>query len=131
MNSEFDLDDYRWEHPAESKGRRSEVARKKTRQPGKFFFRGPVPLDWVACMAPLPGKVPQLGWLLWFMVGLRRRKTFRLEPKWYGLFGLHRKAVYRGLRVLESEKLISVKRKPGAAPEVTVLDVAPANGAVN
>lgn len=131
MGSDFNLEDYRWEGPFDSKGRFSEVARKKTRQPGKFFLRGPVPLDWIACMAPLPGKASQLGWLLWFLVGLKRSKTFRLEPNWYGRFGMHRKAVHRGLRALESAQLISVKRKPGAAPEVTVLDVVPADAAVN
>ena len=77
-------------------------------------------------MALLPGKVSHMAWLLWFMVGLRRRNTFRLEPTWYGRFGLHRNAVHRGLRAVEAVQLISVKRKPGAAPEVTLLDVVPA-----
>lgn len=125
MKSEFSLEDYRWGRPPDSKGRRVEVAKKKTRQPGKFFFKGPVSLDWISCMASLPGKASNLGWLLWFMVGLRRRKIFRMEPKWYGFFGLNRKAIYRGLRAMEGAELISLKRKPGAAPEVTVLDARP------
>ena len=122
MDSDFSLEDYRWERPPESIRRLSEVAGKKTQQPGKFFFKGPVPMDWIARLVSLPGKASHLGWLIWFMSGLKKHKTFRLEPKWYGLFGLNRKAVYSGLKALEEAKLITVKRKPDAAPEVAILD---------
>ncbi len=88
---------------------------------GERFLQGPIPLNWLSVAARLPGKVaacrhralvrgraPQFGCRSRFAISTGQR------------FGLDRNAKYRALRWLEGAGLITVERKLGRAPIVTI-----------
>ena len=89
---------------------------------GAKFLRGPIPLDWLSRAASLPGRSLHVGVAVWFMAGLRKSRTVPISNITGLLFGLDRNAKYRALEWLESADLISVQRKAGCAPVVTILD---------
>lgn len=85
------------------------------------FLKGPIPLDWLAAAARLPGKSLQVAVAVWFLAGLHRSSVVPLSNKISHRFGLDRNSKYRGLAWLETKGLISVERKIGRAPIVTIL----------
>ena len=85
------------------------------------FLRGPVPLNWLAEAAKLPGKTLHVGVLLWFRAGLTRNVTVHLTGTVARTFGLDRYAKSRALRQLERKGLITVDRRVGRNPVVTIL----------
>jgi hypothetical protein len=89
---------------------------------GQRFLRGPIPLDWLSAAAWLPGKSLHVGVALWLEAGLRNSAVVPLSNLTGRHFGLDRNAKYRGLDWLEQAGLISVERKLGRAPIVTILD---------
>jgi hypothetical protein len=88
------------------------------------FLKGPIPWAWLQRATPLPGKALAVGLVLWFLKGLRRQNTVRLEPSKVRSLGLSRRQCYRGLEALEQAGLVAVQRQLGSAPTVTIL-VAP------
>ncbi len=90
---------------------------------GQRFLRGPIPLNWLSAAAGLPGKSLHVGVALWLEVGLRNSAVVPLSNLTGRYFGLDRNAKYRGLDWLEQAGLISVERKPGRAPMVTIYAV--------
>ena len=99
------------------------VAPPQPRAPSKrpFFLKGPVPLSWLERAARLPGRSLVVAVIVWFLAGLNRTGTVRVTSQWTERFGLDRHALYRALRWLEAEGLVTVKRRPGSCPEVTVI----------
>jgi hypothetical protein len=93
----------------------------RTRRVQGRFLRGPVPLDWLQRAALLPGRAVHLGLALWFLDGFQQTGTVKVEPGVVRGFGLDRHASYRALRALEKAGLVSVERRKGAAPVVTLL----------
>jgi len=89
---------------------------------GDEFLKGPVPLNWLCAAASLPGKTLAIGIAIWFKAGASKNRTVRLTGKLLSRFGVRRKAGYRGLRKLESAKLVSVNRHAGRCPMVTILE---------
>jgi hypothetical protein len=87
------------------------------------FLKGPVPLPWLAVAATLPGKALAVGTLIWFLQGLRKNHTVKLTPSWLRQFGVERQAAYRALKALERARLITIARKRGESPTVTIVDV--------
>jgi hypothetical protein len=59
---------------------------------------------------------------VWFMAGLRKSRTVPVSNVTGLQFGLDRNAKYRALEWLENAKLISVERRVGRAPIVTILE---------
>ena len=99
------------------------VSRKPPRKrPGEKFLKGPIPLNWIAQAARLPGKAIQVGMALWFLAGIKDRRTVALSGSVLEDFGVNRYAAYRGLKVLEDAGLVSAKRHPGRTPIVTILE---------
>ena len=90
---------------------------------GQRFLRGPIPLDWLSAAAGLPGKSLHVGIALWLEAGLRNAAVVPLSNLTGRYFGLDRNAKYRGLDWLEQAGLISVERKLGRAPMVTLYAV--------
>ena len=84
------------------------------------FLRGPIPLHWLAQAEHLSGKCLAVGVVLWFLRGLKDKSTFTLEKRWCEQFGLGRGAVRRCLTRLEEAGLISVERRPGCSPVVSI-----------
>lgn len=87
------------------------------------FLKGPIPLMWLALAATLPGKALAVGMLIWFLQGLQKNRTVKLAPSWLRRFGIERQAAYRALKALEHARLITIARKRGASPTVTIVDV--------
>lgn len=92
---------------------------------GEPFLKGPIPLDWLGRAAGLRGKSPVVVALaLWFQAGVDKRRTVSLTGSLLGRFGSKRHSGYRGLVKLEQAGLVSVDRRPGRSPVVTLLDAA-------
>lgn len=87
---------------------------------GERFLKGPIPLDWLSAAARLPGKSLHVGIALWFMGGMHKSRVVPLSNIASLRFGLDRNAKYRGLGWLEGAGLITVERKLGRAPNVTI-----------
>ncbi len=94
-------------------------------RPGEFFLKGPIPLNWLQIAAHQPGKAIIVALELWFRAGVERNRTIRISltnlqvaPK------LSRSAASRGLGALEEAGLVTVVRKSGRKPAVTLQDVA-------
>ena len=89
---------------------------------GRKFLKGPIPLDWLATAVKLRDR-PALvvGLALWFQSGLRRSPTVTLPRIVSEAFGLGRQSQYKGLKALEAAGLVSIMRRPGCKPVVTLL----------
>lgn len=106
-------------------GRIRSVSRQSPPRPktGQQFLKGPIPLDWLCAAARLPGKSLQVGIALWFLAGVHKSRVIPLSNNTSQRFGLDRNSKYRGLSWLEQGSLVSVERKVGRAPVVTINDV--------
>ena len=95
----------------------------KPPRPGirEHYLRGPIPLEWLCQAASLPGRSLHVGVALWYLAGLTRSRTVPLSNNLGYRFGLDRNSKYRGLDWLEQAGLITVERKLGRAPVVTIL----------
>ncbi len=91
-------------------------------QGGRYFLKGPIPLDWLEIAARLPGRSLHVGISLWFLGGMHRSRVIALSNHTSRRFGLDRNSKYRGLEWLERAGLICVQRKMGRAPIVTILE---------
>ena len=90
---------------------------------GEKFLKGPIPLDWLSTAARLPGRSLHVAIAIWFTASLARSATVPLSNVASLTFGLDRNAKYRALQWLEEAGLISVQRKLGRSPVVTLLEL--------
>jgi hypothetical protein len=96
--------------------------------PGHPPLYGPIPWAWWLPASRLPGKSLQVAAVCWLLGGLGRSADFELSlDLWPGLtdwaeFGLSRFSASRGLDALESAGLVSVVRRPGRPPVVSILE---------
>ena len=86
------------------------------------FIKGPLPLPWMIAATALPGKYPlAVALVIQFRAGLEKTSTeLRLTSKMLQRFGINRLAGYRALAVLEDAGLVTVDRKPGRCPLVSI-----------
>jgi hypothetical protein len=98
---------------------------KAPRHKGKErFLKGPVPWDWLCAAAAAAGRGSglQVALALWHISGLHYgARTIKLSRKVLRELNVTRHAGYRGLEALEAANLVSVVRKPGQQPTVTIL----------
>jgi len=85
------------------------------------FLRGPIPLDWLGRAARLPGRTMHVAIALWHLSTLRRSPVVKMQTKILDLFSISKEVYARGLTNLEAEGLLSVERRPGQTPVVTIL----------
>lgn len=114
----FVLDNLRWTHPT-PEPLSTESQEQKPQKKG-FFLKGPIPLDWLAVAACLPGRSLHVGVALWLRSGVEKSNRVKLPQKLMREFGVDRHAVYRGLRHLEDAGLVSVDRRSGRLARVTI-----------
>jgi hypothetical protein len=88
-----------------------------------LFIKGPIPLDWVTRANALPGKAGAVGIALWFLAGVKTSKTFKVTAEARRVAACSRQAFSHGLDALEDAKLISVVRRAGCNPEVSMRSV--------
>lgn len=86
------------------------------------FIKGPLPLNWFISAQGLPGKAGAIGLAIWYLVGLQNSRTIKVNAQVEKVAGCSRKGLYAALVALEEAGLISVVRKAGARPTVTVLN---------
>lgn len=84
-----------------------------------------IPFAWLRRANRLPGSAAAVAASLWFLAGVKRSMTFRLTAEAVDLAGCGRKTLYRALASLERSGLISLLRRPGARPIVTIILQAP------
>jgi hypothetical protein len=89
------------------------------------FLRGPIPLAWLSPASRLPGKALALALALWFQCGRKNCREVTLSGPILERFNLSRKAMYRGLNAMESAGLVSLAKRTGKNPTVTILDPPP------
>lgn len=85
------------------------------------FLRGPIPLQWLQQAATLPGKALAVSIVLWYLVGVKQKKTVTPTWKQWEMFGISRQASYRALKHLEEAGLVKIRRAHGKCPVVTVV----------
>lgn len=78
--------------------------------------------DWLASAARLPGKSLHLAIGLQLIASSQISREVVLSNLALQRFGLDRNAKYRALAWLEEARLVSVERKLGRSPIVTLLD---------
>ena len=94
-----------------------------THFPGKRYFAGPIPWDWLCAASRLPGKAVNVALGIWHLGRLTKKKTVRLSQKTMRELGINRNAVYRGLENLEKAGLIHVDRQCGKNSIITIRGV--------
>jgi hypothetical protein len=87
------------------------------------FLKGPIPWPWLCAAAAQGGKCLQVGLCLWRLSGAKKSPTVRLSNLEVEELGVDRYAKSRALKKLEAVGLVSVKRRRGAYPVVTILEI--------
>ena len=88
------------------------------------FLKGPIPMAWLNTAAKLPGKTLNVGIAIWWLAGMSKTTAFKLTGKSLDQLGVSRDAASDGLKRLEDNGLILVKRSPGQRPIVEIVPVA-------
>lgn len=91
-------------------------------KPGEKFLKGPIPWGWLTVAGNLPGKAIHVSTAIWFIAGMKNNPTVVLSFKILNDLGVKRNAAYRGLAALEKSGLVSVVRRRGRCPRVTIND---------
>jgi hypothetical protein len=88
------------------------------------FLKGPIPMAWLNVAAKLPGKTLNVGIAIWWLAGMSKTSAFKITSKALDQLGVSRDAASDGLKRLEDNGLILVKRSPGQRSTVEILPVA-------
>src|SRR5215471_17724012 len=124
------VEHYTWdtkEHRFVTTGQRTEAnpdtleSTAATRPLRGLFLKGPVPWSWIIVAAGLPGKALIVGLCLWRLAGATKKRAIVLGNNDLAPFGVDRAAKSRALAALEDAGLISIERKRGRFPIVTIL----------
>lgn len=122
----FDLSDYRLVGKVDGPGTDKPILPRNDsprRALGRGFLKGPVPLDWLAAAAQLPGKALTVAVLIRYRSGLQRATAeLTLPGKLLTQFGIGRNALYRGLEQLERAKLIEIERRRGRMARIAIVE---------
>lgn len=89
---------------------------------GQRFLRGPIPLSWLSPACRLGGKAVHVALAVWFTAGMKRNREVPVSLSQGSVFGFDRFAGSRGLAALERAGLVSVNRRLGRKPIITILD---------
>lgn len=96
---------------------------------GEKFIAGPVPWDWWARAAVLPGKSLHVASVIWLLALMKKSVSVQLQGALLSDLGVSRKAVYRVLKGFVEAGLITCDSGPGRRPIITLLDApAQSNG---
>jgi hypothetical protein len=100
-------------------GKRNKLPRHKA---GEKFLKGPIPLNWLNRASQLPGKSLHVAVAIWYLAGLNKLSTIKLNQAVVSGFSVTRHSKYRALACLEKARLISVHKAPGCLPVITILE---------
>ena len=85
------------------------------------FVKGPIPAEWLEQAARLSGKALHAALAIRYLDGFRGTGTVQLRPSTRNDYGMDRFSCNRALDQLKAAGLITVLRKAGAAPVVTIM----------
>ncbi len=85
---------------------------------GTLFLKGPLPLEWINQACQSQGRAIDVGLAIWFLTYMKRKQPITLNQRTLDHFALNRHAGYRGLKGLEENGLVEVKRAPGKSARV-------------
>ena len=88
-----------------------------------LFLRGPIPLEWLAAAATLPGKTLNVALALRWLQGMSAGQPFKLAQKALDMLNVSRETAGDCLVRLEQHGLIQVVRKPGRSPIVSIVEL--------
>ena len=88
---------------------------------GQRFLESSISIAWLEAAAKLPGKSMHLAVVLLRIASVEQTRRVALSNLACERFGLNRNAKYRALLSLEHAALITVERKLGRSPIVTIL----------
>lgn len=89
---------------------------------GRRFLKGPIPIDWLSQAAKLRGRSFHVGLAAWYLAGLTKSRRVKLTSQALKMFGVgRRQTCYLGMDRLAAAGLITVNRKSGRAPVVTIM----------
>src|ERR1051326_5053681 len=94
-------------------------ARVRVRFAGRFL-KGPICWQWLSRAARLEGKALHVAMVTLFLAGIRKSRTVALSSEELLGFGVKRTTGYRSLTILENAGLVTVDRKHGRSPRVTI-----------
>lgn len=126
MECDIDPEALRWTPPSMARTPRTKPSGPRRTDSWRRFIKGPIPYEWVACAAALPGTALHVAIMIQFHAGLRPAGEIVLSLSSMKGFGVSRHAAARGLSALESAGLVAVNRAPGRAPRVVQLRAFPA-----
>jgi hypothetical protein len=102
------------------------LSKEAPRHQGKEkFLKGPIPWNWLikACKCSKSGAPIRTALAIWFLVGVNKNQaTVKLSGARMRELGLNPPSWRRGLIALERAGLITVDRKTGCLPTVTLLN---------
>ena len=85
------------------------------------FLAGPIPVTWLATAQRLGGSALAVGLAVWFKTRVESDgKAVPICPDLLARFGVQYHTGRRGLLALEQAGLVSVERRSGACPLVTI-----------
>lgn len=86
------------------------------------FLKGPIPYEWLIRAGELPGESMKMAILIWHVSGLEKKRTgLPLPPRLWQDWYRNRKTFYRALERLEGAGLITVERRRGRSPVVSIV----------
>ena len=88
--------------------------------PGGQFIRGPIPLDWLGVAIPLARKALHVAMAIWYCYGFKQEIVIKLTPTKLKPFGVTTETARAILHKFEAAGLVSVDRKRGRSPLVTI-----------
>lgn len=104
----------------------SELSTQKSQRIVGYFLRGPIPLNWLAKAAHLPGKTFHVAVLIRLQQGIDGDgRLFKVDMKFRTLFGISRFAWCRALVFLKREGLIDFHGKRGKCARIKVVELPP------
>jgi hypothetical protein len=84
-----------------------------TARSDRLFIRGPIPMDWIAAAAGLPGKTLNAALALWWLSGMKDHSEFKVTRQALALLQISDDAYRDALSRLEQARLVTVQRRPG------------------
>ena len=86
------------------------------------FLKGPIPWAWIIAAAKLPGHALLVGLCIWRLAGATKSYNVSFGNSDLKPLGIDRAAKSRALQALETAGLISLARRRGRFPTVTLPD---------
>ena len=77
------------------------------------FIKGPIPMDWIAAAAGLPGKTLNAALALWWLSGMKDHSEFKVTRQALAFLRVSDDAYRDALSRLEDARLVTVHRRPG------------------